>query len=270
MQRSYVSDRNWAGLRTHYAWLTPHEGATVTRPNQIGISFSAHRSLVQSHAGREREADVARGALFVTGADPITWIRVREHTEALEMYPDLGFLAGLADLSPSGIAIEPSLGATDPVILAVASRFRMSHAADAPIGDIEASELSLRVALRLLQRHTGVNLPAGSFHGRLDERRLRRVCDFIETHLGERLDISRLASEAALSSAHFARAFRRTTGMTPQKYVTSRRMARAKEKLIAGEATVASAAADAGFSNLNHFRRLFRAEYGTAPGNLRA
>jgi AraC family transcriptional regulator len=269
MPRNEMSDAIWPGLRTHYAWFPPHDGATTTHPMQIGISFSRHRGLVQQHAGLTRETDVAPGATFVTGVDPITWIRVREHTEALEMYPDPAFLSELAQAPISRVAITPRLGHADPVILAIASRFRAAHAADRPIGDVESSELALRVALRLIDRHTDVALPQDYFHGQLGERRLKRVADYIEAHLGETLDVSRLAAQAALSPAHFSRTFRLTTGLTPQKYVTSRRLSRAKERLMAGGGAVAAVAAEVGFSNLNHFRRLFRAQFGVAPGSLR-
>jgi AraC family transcriptional regulator len=270
MRKEIVNTLAWPGLKSHYARLRPHEGATVTHPNQIGVSLSRHRGLVQQHAGRERETDVAAGALFVTGEDPITWIRVREHTEALEMYPDLGFVARLAGADVNRLVITPALGAGDPVILSVAMRFRAAHAAGALIGDVEGSELALRVALRLLDRHTDIQLDRGWFSGSLDARRLSRVCEFIEAELGDAIAVSDLADIAALSPAHFSRAFRRTTGLSPQKYVTLRRLARAKEQLLESGASVANVAGNVGFSNLSHFRRQFRAHYGVAPGELRA
>ena len=61
-----------------------------------------------------------------------------------------------------------------------------------------------------------VALPAA--RGALDAGRVRRVKDFIETHLDRDLTIETLAKEACLSPFHFARAFKAATGMAPHRY----------------------------------------------------
>src|SRR5919198_794227 len=111
----------WPGLRTKYAWLPPHEGATYTDRDQIGVSFSTHHGIVYSHAGRLIQGDICNGAVWVTGEEGITWTRVREHTEALEMYPSREWLGRAADVSPASITVASALGAKDPVVVGIAS-----------------------------------------------------------------------------------------------------------------------------------------------------
>ena len=54
-----------------------------------------------------------------------------------------------------------------------------------------------------------------SRNGGLAPWQLKRACDTMEAELGESHSISRLAAECGLSSSHFARAFKETTGFAP-------------------------------------------------------
>ena len=65
-----------------------------------------------------------------------------------------------------------------------------------------------------------------------------------------------------LSAFHFARSFRATTGMPPHAFVTEHRLMAARDLLVRGGTSVAEAAFSVGFSNISHFRRLFRQRYG--------
>src|SRR5258707_11352533 len=64
---------------------------------------------------------------------------------------------------------------------------------------------------------------------------LRRACAFIDAHLCGDPSVSDLARECRLSASHFARAFRQSTAMAPNRGIISRRIERAKELLLEGE-----------------------------------
>ncbi|WP_287328357.1 helix-turn-helix domain-containing protein [Mesorhizobium sp.] len=82
------------------------------------------------------------------------------------------------------------------------------------------------------------------------------------------LTLGDLAEAAALSPFHFARSFANTFGMPPHRFVTVSRLDRAFHALQSTTATVPQAAAAAGFSNLHHFRQLFRRQYGVPPSDI--
>ena len=102
--------------------------------------------------------------------------------------------------------------------------------------------------------------------GALDPRRLRRVIDFIEAHLGEDLTIETLAKEAYLSPFHFARAFKAATGTSPHRYLIDRRIKCAKALIAEGELRLTEIADKCGFSSQAHFTRWFKQLVGTTPG----
>jgi AraC family transcriptional regulator len=75
---------------------------------------------------------------------------------------------------------------------------------------------------------------------------------------------------ARLSPYHFHRCFRVTTGLTPHAFVTARRMDRARLMVSATSRPVDEIAASVGFTNLSHFRRVFRRHHGGPPSALRS
>src|SRR5688572_15944609 len=102
------SRRVWPHLVTEHAWLPSHDRPTTTRPLQVGVAFTGHRGLVYETGGRTMRADHAPGAAIVSGADTVTWLRVTEPVEALEMYPDPALLADtVAARSPRPVDVVP-------------------------------------------------------------------------------------------------------------------------------------------------------------------
>jgi AraC family transcriptional regulator len=101
-------------------------------------------------------------------------------------------------------------------------------------------------------------------------RRPRAVVAYIEGHLDASLTLEQLAAVARLSPYHFARQFKRATGLPPHQYVILRRVERAKHLLQAGTGlSLAEVAADAGFWDQSQFSSHFKRLVGVTPGQFR-
>lgn len=244
--------RHWPGMRSHYSWVPPGPVPMHTGPNQIGVSFSQHQAAVYRPENRTVEADIPGGAVFVTGAEPINWLRISETTVALEIYPDPALLE--RDLAPA-------LGVRDGVVLAICSTLARAHRGTIGLSDMAANTLAHRLAAHLN--------PGRRPAGRLEKRTVDRIAEFVDAELSGTLTIDRLATVARLSPFHFARAFRATTGLAPHEFVTARRMHRATSLLLQSNASVIDVAHSVGLSNVGHFRRLFRRHMGVLPSDLR-
>ena len=99
----------------------------------------------------------------------------------------------------------------------------------------------------------------------LDPRKLQRVLDFIEAHLGDAVSLDDLASEARLSPFHFSRLFRETMGFSPHRYLIERRIRAAQALLASRHASIAEIALDTGFGSQANFSRSFRKVTGVTP-----
>lgn len=104
--------------------------------------------------------------------------------------------------------------------------------------------------------------------GGLDARRMRVVVERMADDVGARHTIVDLAQLAELSPAHFARAFKQETGVTPHTYLMRLRLERARASL-ATAASLRDVAAECGFADQAHLSRLFKRRFGLTPGELR-
>jgi len=95
------------------------------------------------------------------------------------------------------------------------------------------------------------------------------VREFIEAHLEENIGVQVLASTAGLSMCHFARAFKRSEGVTPHNYLVQCRVRRAKDLLAATDLPLSEIALASGFSDQSHCARRFREHVGVTPSSYR-
>lgn len=133
-------------------------------------------------------------------------------------------------------------------------------------GTLFREALSETIALHLLRSSCSV---PGPVPVRLAPAALHRVRDLVEAELQCDLSLDNLAGAAGLSRAHFARAFRATTGQTPYGYLRTRRVERARVLLHGTDLPAAVIAAHAGFSSPSHLGRVFRSLTGITPGAYR-
>jgi AraC family transcriptional regulator len=108
-----------------------------------------------------------------------------------------------------------------------------------------------------------------SHRGGVAPRALARVHEFVEAHLEENISIHVLAAVAGLSTYHFARAFKRSEGMTPHDYVVQCRIRRTQELLASTDLPVSEIAGVVGFADQSHCTRRFREHVGVTPCRYR-
>ena len=98
--------------------------------------------------------------------------------------------------------------------------------------------------------------------------RVARVRERLDDDPAKPHHLAELAALAGLSRFQLLRAFAQATGLTPHVYLVQRRLEVARQ-LMRGGATLADAAAAAGFADQSHLNRAFRGRYGYTPGAYR-
>jgi AraC family transcriptional regulator len=94
---------------------------------------------------------------------------------------------------------------------------------------------------------------------------LRRCIALMEARLEGDLGLVELASEAGLSTSHFIRSFRESTGKTPYQFLLDRRVQRAQTLMRDPRASLTEVAKSSGFANQHHMARIFRCVTGMTP-----
>lgn len=95
---------------------------------------------------------------------------------------------------------------------------------------------------------------------------LAYVIGYIKANLNEKISIDSLSNKACMSKATFYRLFKRELGISPNDYILSEKMAKAKELLTIPGAKIAAISYELGFSDSNYFIRAFKKIVGITPG----
>ncbi|MGQ0697279.1 MAG: helix-turn-helix domain-containing protein [Panacagrimonas sp.] len=123
--------------------------------------------------------------------------------------------------------------------------------------------------LHLMQSFRPAPGAANAAQQRSSGLRLDAMLDFIDSRLTDPLRIEELAERAGVSRAHFIRRFGDVTGMSPHRYVTLRRIEKAKELLGDVQRGLAQIALDVGFGSQSHFTQVFHSVTGQTPSQFR-
>ncbi|PQP80113.1 AraC family transcriptional regulator [Paenibacillus sp. PCH8] len=145
----------------------------------------------------------------------------------------------------------------------IQAEFQLDHHLSA-----HAALLRLQLLLIFLERLEDSE-PVKPGRSALGPSWLTSTLSHIDDKLRGGLSLPELAQQAAVSPAHFSRAFKRYTGMTLTDYALARRVIMAKEHLVQGDDTMAAVADACGFDSLPHFYRQFKKLTGTTPAAYR-
>jgi AraC family transcriptional regulator len=167
---------------------------------------------------------------------------------------------------PDGARLSPQV-ACDPYLHAIAQTIRCGfrHGFAPPGAYLES--LAPQIAEHL-NRFYPVRMRKRESRG-LSPNRLTRVLAIVEERLGASLAVEEMASAVHLSPYHFARMFRRSTGMSPHAFLTHRRIERAKHLLATTSLSMADIATVVGYRNQAHFSRAFQSVAGVVPRRYR-
>lgn len=101
-------------------------------------------------------------------------------------------------------------------------------------------------------------------------QKLQLVCDYIQRHLDEDLDVDRLSQIAALSKFHFHRIFAIHVGLNVMKFIQLSRLKRASFQLaFEPDLKIIEIALQAGFDSPEAFTRAFKRSFDQTPRAFR-
>ena len=103
----------------------------------------------------------------------------------------------------------------------------------------------------------------------LVDRRIRRSVELMHSQLDQDLTLKALAAESYLSPFHFARLFKKLTGLSPHNYLASVRATRAQLLLAETDLPVTEIGARVGYLSGSHFTKAFRLATGATPREFR-
>lgn len=160
---------------------------------------------------------------------------------------------------------------TAPTITHLPHGFAPSVAASLLANAVSALDHNPHVARHYLERLAAMFVEDDpqpirkSVKGGLAAWQLRGVVQHIEQWLGSTVGLDALAEVARLSTGHFCRAFKVTTGETPHAFLIRQRVRRAQTLMLRTDETLSQIAYACGLTDQAHLTRLFRRMVGVTP-----
>ncbi len=212
-----------------------------------------------------------RGNVCVLPSGLAHTARVEDPCEQLGLYldPSLVHRAASESLRSSNFEVTERCTRSDGVISSVGMALLGELESEGLSGRLYAESLANLLAVHLLRHYTTGTGEMQRISGGLSAQRLRQVMSFIADNYSSDIRLSQLANVAGMSSFHFAREFKRSTGTTPHQYLIKFRVERAKALLAEGEMPLIEVGLHSGFSHQSHFTRLFHRLTGTTPQSYR-
>ena len=166
--------------------------------------------------------------------------------------------------------VQPAFCQHDPHLSALAANLMATLTADGPREGPLLDTYARAFAGFILSQYTAASVAEGGpARGGLSARALRLVREEIENTLDTEPSLERLAGVAGLSVFHFCREFKRSTGMTPFRYVLEARCGEAMQRLEASDERIIDIALSCGFTSPQSFARAFRRVVGVSPTDFR-
>jgi AraC family transcriptional regulator len=157
----------------------------------------------------------------------------------------------------------------DPRLRGLVASVHAEAVAGFPRGRLFLDSAEQAIATALVNGHAARHRPVQIYQGGLGSARLRRINELIDAKIEDDLSLDEMAQSVGLSTAHFARMFRKSTGETPHQFVLRQRIERAKAMLRAPSARVLDVAVASGFKTQQHFAQVFRDVCGISPTEYR-
>ncbi|WP_122509539.1 helix-turn-helix domain-containing protein [Pseudomonas viridiflava] len=101
--------------------------------------------------------------------------------------------------------------------------------------------------------------------GGLSPWRERLTKQLIRDNLSENIEVAELARACALSRSYFSRAFKCSTGLSPQEWIREQRLARAKCLIQHTAMSLTQISQECGFCDQSHFSHIFSRAEGINP-----
>src|SRR6516165_8649854 len=197
------------------------------------------------------------------------WQKPRALCRGAHLYIDPRSSLLQTDLRFAEIQFRPRLLFFDSALWETAAKLRAQVGSSDQRQTAYAEALSIVLACELMRMNESGLPSVTHIRGGLPEWQQKNLAQFIDEHLAEDVSLSSLAELVHLSPYHFSRVFKQSFNMPPHRYLTNRRIERAKSLLVERKLSVTEIGHEVGFSETSSFTSAFRKITGETPTDYR-
>jgi len=225
------------------------------------IEWGSRRSAME-------QFDYAAGDLALCDRHQGEWVGLMNVPHLQFGISDAALMAS-SDGAYGEVELRPSRKFAEPRLSAMVAAVHAEMVAGFSSGRLFLDSVEQAMAVALVKGHAVRHRPVQIYRGGLGSARLRRIKELVHAKTGDDLSLDEMAQSIGLSTAHFARMFRKSTGETPYQFVLRQRVERATAMLRAPDARILAVAVACGFKTQQHFAKVFRDACGVSPTQYR-
>jgi AraC family transcriptional regulator len=238
-----------------------HDQAFAMMLGPGSIEWGSRRSALEKF-------DYTAGDLALCDRHQGEWVGLMV-TPHLQLGISDSSLMAASDGAYGEVELRPQRKFGDPRLHALVTAVHAEMVAGFPSGRLFLDSIEQAIAVALVKRHALRHRPLQIYRGGLGAARLRRIKELVHAKMEDDLSLDEMAQSVALSTAHFARMFRKSTGETPHQFVLRQKVEHAKAMLLAPDARIFDVAVACGFKTQQHFAQVFRDVCGVSPTEYR-
>jgi AraC family transcriptional regulator len=207
--------------------------------------------------------DLRRSPLFYFN-DPLDSVNYFLPRKTLDAIADDADASRISDLK-----FTPGVGVMDQVVAELTRLLLPAFDTPDQVSALFADYISRALGSHIAHRYGNMRSVVAPRQGGLAAWQERRVKELISGNLQGKVSTGDLAIECSLSAGHFARAFRRSTGLSPHQWLIRCRIDKAHGLLRDGRLSLAEIASVCGFADQSHFTKAYTRLRGISPGAWR-
>lgn len=246
----------------------------------IALHLGGAKRVRRTQGKRNWVHDVEPGSLTLMPAYQANRWQTEGPIDFAHLAISMGTIAQIVaeefDREPTAWALRDTVGHVDPWLEQIFHAL-LTQTEQRRASRLRMDSLLIVFAASLIERHSTLSPQQSAaaplmtpYSGGLAGWQLRRVVDYMHSHLQSDVALSVLAGLVGLSRAHFFRAFRRSTGQSPSKMLADLRARHAMQLLRTTPMSIDDVATSLGFANIKSFAAAFTKRTGISPRLFRA
>jgi AraC family transcriptional regulator len=212
-----------------------------------------------------------RGAVTIIDLQRSSFAYVPGPFDALNFYIPMTALNeyGYSEGLPRIDTVACSFGDSDPLIEHLGGALVPFLNQEEHPSKLFLEQVQQALCAHLIANHAGTNAAIPQSRGGLAPWQKRRAEEILNANLLGDISLADVAAQCNLSAGHFARAFKKSFGTTPHRWLEQRRIDTVKDLLLHSRLDLEDIAVACGFGDASSLIRVFHRVVGTSPGEWR-
>lgn len=271
MPASPLTDESWAGLPLLQCNMDP--GLYRLDVDTPVLIFREEPGLIvevptepDGRCIQFRQAPL-RFDLFASGVE-MKAVSDRQATKSLVVALPPEWLTAHRDAPGEPVEVRSKIQFADTELRRLVWRLTTHHRSGEPLGSAYSGAVSRTIVDRVVRLQLADEARSRGSAGLKAEAR-SLVEALVDSNLQAPPSVSEMAAKIGMGMGKFVHEFKTTFEASPHQYIQRRRLVRARELLLATDASLTTIALETGFANHSHFSTVFRAVTGMTPSSYR-